>query len=1632
MTRTCNLRTTSKVRHVIAISISLIMVFLAADVALGQTCVSPAASINSNAQLDAITDQDRAPAIATNEQGLWIAVWVESASISESSLAVSRSTDDGHTWSLKSTLSIPPGVVVSDPDIASDGGDRWIIVFEARGGDGVTVVACYKSTDGGLTWPGLDTIDEEALTDDADPIIEYDPIDSRFLVFWASRNSLGNTIGDDKDILFIRGDANGTNWIFTGALNPDAATDSFEDISPTTASDASGNWVVAWERQTCNQIFCFASVVVSIRSTDEGVSWQNQRLVAADAGGPSIATDRKGVWITAFVQRPSGELDIGFSRSINHGLSWSPTQDLNPNAPYDDALIVVDQSVEIAADEDHNWIAVWESDFIGEGLAGTDREIFVARSYDDGLNWIDQAYANSTAGTDGSAVDAEPTIAVDYLRGRWVILWESQANVGGIGADYDILATTITAPSFYVDTFTDCSSFCFGTSWQFAYDDLDAALDAAANAGGGIIRVANGTYTPDSAGLMDPRDATFSLPACTRIMGGYAGDNAIDPDLRDVVAQPTVLSGDIGTSSTADDCYTVVTGNSGSIESVLSGLTITRGNANDGNRPGGLYQSGGSLVLEQVNIINNLSVGRIDNLLLENVPKLYLRELVMGTDMSGGFAGKIVSSNKVYISGLMELDSSLQLYDTGIVNGEPLLSDAPGSIHLAPDSRFAINALDESIIDPSQSSARLDRITGSGTVELSAGQGFVFTGEIDLQGAAPPAATCDDPAATAQWGELKVLGELLLDDALIEHARIINFDDSETPADCGNYSGGKILSLSASEIRDCAIVVRGDRYFEFNPDEAPSVFTDSCLTVQSILPASFGEQGRLFEARSEDVTFVPDPMNPDAYPSGAFQLPPNDPGFNSIWTIDTLEVLNNGRVDIVNEEDYTMSPYPEAVYVRDLVLGDDAILNTGFQRVYYETLSMGTGAQIVDIPLLGFSLGVIDFENECDYNLRVDRNNNVSRITIDDGFAMQMQAFEFGDAVAKGTFARAEGDSVLVAFNYRYTCLPVVPEFLFFNVYLSDTPGVYQGQTVHIATITPPPDGRPGSITSDEFATFFGVFPRGDLDFTRGTYVELRMSAIIFGFDFGCVEIDNFDPAVQCTSTCRDLTGDNTYTNKDVLYQLAEIGQATSGENYCLDHPFSSDIYGDQYDLLFVDGLQGRLGNLSSCGLDLGMSPVAPQAPTLPGGSLIVAGKLATGPQDDVLLPINLDNTPAGPLQSAASRPGPAGVRGNHRIITDGDGELYQLNVVDGLIRLSDAAVILGPEMPMVTVDGAPATVFINPVPGAGESFDGGALFDAAFDPNDPNVVYVGPVYVDVDDPAIECPYRSVARVDLSGATPAVTHLYGESPQAAGGQPALGFNCDTFIFNPDFTHIREIEVDNDGHLLVAASNSLNDNQWLRIWDTASGMELHQIELGNLSAPIEAPTAMTWVPSSDGGTIFFGTALTTPGATDTQVVRYELNVESPAPLANPTVYTIGEMQFVSSLVALPSTRDIVAIGYIRPFLPDGTEFDDNSGIFTSPRIAILPDQAGVVTAQALNANGLALPLGAGFAPAADCLAGDTNEDGAVTVADIPSFAEYVLMPPSAPEQRVRMDLNVDNAIDGRDLAEFVQLLLSGGC
>ena len=141
---------------------------------------------------------------------------------------------------------------------------------------------------------------------------------------------------------------------------------------------------------------------------------------------------------------------------------------------------------------------------------------------------------------------------------------------------------------FYVDS--SATGTNSGDSWVNAFTEIqDAFLSVV---GCDSILVAQGTYLPDTSGLIDARTATFYIPDLTIIYGGYPSGGG----LRDIINNPSILSGAIDLDPTKH-AYHVVTMENLSNKVQLDGFTITNGRA-DG---GGENQSNGGGIIHLAN-----------------------------------------------------------------------------------------------------------------------------------------------------------------------------------------------------------------------------------------------------------------------------------------------------------------------------------------------------------------------------------------------------------------------------------------------------------------------------------------------------------------------------------------------------------------------------------------------------------------------------------------------------------------------------------------------------------------------------------------------------------------------------------------------------------------------------------------------------------------------------------------------------------------------------------------------------------------------------------------------------------------------------------------------------------------------
>jgi len=173
-----------------------------------------------------------------------------------------------------------------------------------------------------------------------------------------------------------------------------------------------------------------------------------------------------------------------------------------------------------------------------------------------------------------------------------------------------------------------------GSSWAGAYRFLqDALTDANDSVKPVEIRVAQGTYRPDEGHsvVRGNRKAAFALVDDVSVRGGFAGVLASDPEMRDVDAYPTVLSGDLlandlwadqsahvaseVAASHSDNSECIVNGSHRGPTTVLDGFRIegaafsSETTSTAELRRGGLYVSSGRPTVNHCLFTKNLAPG---------------------------------------------------------------------------------------------------------------------------------------------------------------------------------------------------------------------------------------------------------------------------------------------------------------------------------------------------------------------------------------------------------------------------------------------------------------------------------------------------------------------------------------------------------------------------------------------------------------------------------------------------------------------------------------------------------------------------------------------------------------------------------------------------------------------------------------------------------------------------------------------------------------------------------------------------------------------------------------------------------------------------------------------------------------
>ena len=797
--------------------------------------------------------------------------------------------------------------------------------------------------------------------------------------------------------------------------------------------------------------------------------------------------------------------------------------------------------------------------------------------------------------------------------------------------------------------------------------------------------------------------------------------------------------------------------------------------------------------------------------------------------------------------------------------------DGPGNIVLKPNAHLKI--MNYSL---NEFSSINTNIFGPGVIEIEPGQQLTFEGDTQIN-------LLGNDVEPPTKGTIRIGGSLVISgNASVKNAHIIvlllDVDNRNTIVnndirllEASTGFGGEFFVSGNATVSDNNIESEGDRYLDLDPNpREPNRPTISNNKISVVIKQGKGiYQGTLLELRAKDYD-AGGSINP-MRASGAYSVSSDSEGFtdnpSENWVLEKLTLKQDAKLNLTNRQGFRYQdqndPHMETVYVKELVMEPNSVLNTALQTLYYQNLliidSHGNeiarnpidmsspfpnGAEFKDIPLLGFSLGIIAMDhneppphNEFDIRVRkrlvedpndptVDKRGRIERIVPDPniypgmGGVMEMCTDSVISIAAKGAFARAGNEDITIEFEYMFRDDPYDEAELI--VYLSDHPEVSK-QLRQVARIRPPSHGRPGSVGSNQFAIFSGKFPKGNLNFTRGTYVELELRG-----PGACCWIDNWDPRIYCPMTCRDYDGSTDVDMTDYLLVLAESGMKNpaNANKGCLD--LMTDGVVDLGDAVVWETYHRKDFSIEcpKAGNDdsqeqsrhaANMYGTMASKPLLNNHDTVLSGPLVMLAKGGIEGGYVTSDSNLYEIDSLQKQIKGRQYDGTGRLVTDKEQNVYCIDPIKGLVWLDNDSeqVIVAPKQDIEYGNRKITIGFFEP--------NDAIISDAVFHPEDPNIVYIVPVRVVTDK---NVSYKAAVKLDLDTNKDgkrgdiSILRLYGDNPDDISSIEAK--DPLYIVGEPDYQHLREVELDADGNnLFVLSACSTNKNNWILAYEARS-------------------------------------------------------------------------------------------------------------------------------------------------------------------------------------------------------------------
>ncbi|MCP4591482.1 MAG: hypothetical protein GY842_12120 [bacterium] len=473
---------------------------------------STVTALNANATTD--TGDDGSVAMTTAEDGTIIAAWStnEPTNIGSGPLGA----DYDIVWSqlpISGTWATPfevcqemrsdpvPAGHDSHPTVASIGAGTARIdhfawnTWSGAWGNGTDSDIAHASWGNAVTIPVLITgtlVNAHATTDgagdtDLDPFLLVEP-GGVIHCFWES--AYAGLFGTDSDIFHATSGTDGRSWSPLSVANLNGLIDggATNDLHGRAARSPAGLIALAWESND--------DLGATINTDSDilgGVGLGRQisapmpinTTASFDTSGPVVDWDYDGdigmtatgtlhaVW-SSNATGLSGAGDYDIFHASRGAAGWSAPALVNSNYGAVDAIGDDDNSPRLLIDSGGTLHVAWASSYNLSATAGTDADIFYSSS--SGSGWSAPVVLNSTATTDGAALDFDFALAISPSDEMHAV-WTSDANIDGAGtSDFDIIYSVNTGSGWSV---AELVNTAYGTTDTATETDrtADIAID---------------------------------------------------------------------------------------------------------------------------------------------------------------------------------------------------------------------------------------------------------------------------------------------------------------------------------------------------------------------------------------------------------------------------------------------------------------------------------------------------------------------------------------------------------------------------------------------------------------------------------------------------------------------------------------------------------------------------------------------------------------------------------------------------------------------------------------------------------------------------------------------------------------------------------------------------------------------------------------------------------------------------------------------------------------------------------------------------------------------------------------------------------------------------------------------------